>query len=112
MYIPLRNSHSLGYCVRIEDRSSVPFALPFVGVTRSSVGVLLQGKIRAESRNALKCRPNWRAQVRVVGHLVQQFSRDNLPLDGVTDNRLASANGADIPSRANPAVFLSHEIAP
>jgi len=66
MYIPLRNSHSLGYGVRIEDRPSVPVALPFVGVTRYSVGVLLQGKIRAESRNALKCRSNWRAQVRVA----------------------------------------------
>ena len=41
-----------------------------------------QGKIRAESRNALKCRPNWRAQVRVIGHLVQQFSRDDLPSQG------------------------------
>jgi hypothetical protein len=59
MYIPLRNSHGLGYCVRIEDRPPVPIVLPFVGVTRCRVGVLLQGKIQAESRNALQCRPNW-----------------------------------------------------
>src|SRR5579862_9366752 len=112
MYITLWNSHSLGYCRSIEDRRSVPIALPFGGVTRSSVCALPQCKIRAESRDALKCRPNWRAQLRVIGHLVQQFFRDNLPFDGVAANRLASANGSDIPGRANPAVFLSREIAP
>ena len=48
----------------------------------------------------------WTALLELLG------SKKIPPLDGVRDNRLASANGPDIPNRANPAVFLSHEIAP
>ena len=64
MYIPPRNSHSLGDGVRIEDGSSMPIALPFVGVPGRGVGMLLEGKIHAESCNTLKSHLNLYAQVK------------------------------------------------
>ena len=40
--------------IRVENRPSPPFALPFVRIARFRVGVLLERLIRAERSNALE----------------------------------------------------------
>src|SRR5882672_3575032 len=112
MYLPLPNSHRCGYSVRIKDRPSSSFTFPFVGVTGCRICVLFQGGIWAKGRNALKRRTNGSAQVLKTGHLLYQFSRDNVLLDGVTERSSVRANILHIRDRANAAVFLPHEIAP
>jgi len=46
--------HRLGNGIRVENRPSAPFALPFVRIARICVGVLLERLIRAERSNALE----------------------------------------------------------
>ena len=46
--------HRFGNGIRVENRPSPPFALPFVRIARFRVGVLLERLIRAERSNALE----------------------------------------------------------
>ena len=46
--------HRFGNGIRVENRPSPPFSLPFVRIARFRVGVLLERLIRAERSNALE----------------------------------------------------------